>query len=184
MLMVHSRHDRDLLDEDKRRPCERDEDLTHDEVADALLRGAEIDHEPDGEDIKRHRAVEQPLEATGATDREADDEKPAAGNDVEDAADVAGLGDGEAVHDLEEGGEVAVPAVVGDLPGCVEGEDAGDGAVRHEGVGDEGDAGCEGFVQGEEDESGEAGDQHANYAGRRPAVGREVSETEGEEEKD
>jgi len=64
---------------------------------------------------------------------------------------------------LQEGGEVGVPAVVGDLVGHAEGTGADDGAVCEEVDVEEGLLCEEGFVEAEEDEEDKTDDYHGDY---------------------
>lgn len=78
------------------------------------------------------------------------------------------MGDCEIIDNLEEGGEVGVPAVVGDLVCAAEETGADYGSIGQEGVGDEWAGCCETFVEAEEDEESEAGDQHGNDVATSP----------------
>ena len=84
---------------------------------------------------------EHPPEIAGPADEKADAEEEDAGYDIECAADVISFGEGEVVDDLEEGGEVGVPALVGDLIGEFQEAGADDGAVGEEVGGEERNSG-------------------------------------------
>lgn len=74
-----------------------------------------MDHEPGSEDVERDGDPKRPLETACAADCVADNEEEDSGYDLECAVYVAGVGDGEVVDYLQEGGEVGGPAVVGHL---------------------------------------------------------------------
>lgn len=115
MLVVHCCEDGELHAQDEDAATHRDEDFAHNEIPDLPIRRAEVDHQTQREDVERDANVEEPLEATRSANRIADDEEEDARDDLEGAVDVARFGDGEVVDDLEEGREVAGPAVVGHL---------------------------------------------------------------------
>lgn len=127
--MVNGSEDGDLLDNDKDCATNRSEDLAHDEVSDREAGAAEVDHQTLGENVDGHSNVEQPLEVSRLGNGKADDEEEDARDHVEGVADVSGMGHADIVDDLEEGGEVVGPAVVGDLVGSAEETGADDRAV-------------------------------------------------------
>ena len=56
----------------------------------------------------------EPLKAAAPADQNTHDKSPETGADSKDIADVAGLGDGEVVYDLEVRCEVCIPAIEAD----------------------------------------------------------------------
>ncbi len=120
--------------------AERDEDLAHDDVADVDVRLAEQDHEPDAEDGDRDAKVEgDPLEAAGPAHGEADEDGEEARSNAVDVGDVARVGDGNTVHDLQEREEVAVPDVEGHEERGGQDARADDRPISEQVVRDEGD---------------------------------------------
>jgi len=105
----------ELADEDEDCAADRDEDLAHDNIADVAVGLAEVDHQTERESVQRHGNVEQPPVQSRAADGVANDEQQHAGDDGEGVVDVPRLGDCQVKHDLQEGLEVEVPGVVGDL---------------------------------------------------------------------
>ena len=95
------------------------------------------------ENVQRDSDEEHPSEIAGSAKDEADAGEEDAGYDVKCAADVAGFGEGEVVYDLQEGGEVGVPAIVRNLVSELEEAGADDGAIGEEVSGNEGDLGQE-----------------------------------------
>lgn len=120
VLVIRSRENGDLLHDDHSAARERQENLTHDQVAHALIGFAEEDHEALTQHVQRHSPVQHPPEAARFLDGEAHHEEPHARHDVEDGRDVAGYLEGLPAVDLQERGEVRDPAVVGDLVAHVE----------------------------------------------------------------
>ena len=180
--MVRGGQDGELLADDEDTAADGDEDLTHDDKPDILIRTTEINHQALRKHVQRHRHEKQPSEIPRFANEEADAEEQEAGDDVEGGTDPAGLREGQIVDDLQEGGEVGCPAVVGDLVGYAEQTGADYGAVREEVDVEEGVAGGEGFVETEEHEDSEADDYHGDDVACFPAVGSRVGEGEGEEE--
>lgn len=78
------------------------------------------------------------------------------------------MGETGVVDHLQEGGEVAGPAVVGDLVGYVQEASADDGAVGEEVVGNEGLGGSPALVGDEADEDEETDDHHCDDLGGFP----------------
>lgn len=74
-----------------------------------------MDHQTQGENVKRNANVEKPSETTCPTDRITDDEEKNTRDNLKGAIDISSLGDGEIVDNLQEGYKVAGPAVVGHL---------------------------------------------------------------------
>lgn len=146
VLMVRRREDTDLLDDDEDGPADADEDLTHDDVPDVLVRAAKVDHQALGEDVQRDGDEQHPPKVPGLADQDAHEEQLDTGDDVERAAHVTRLRDGQIVHHLQERGEVAVPAVVADLVREVQETGTDDGAVDEQADVQKGCACDEGFV--------------------------------------
>lgn len=184
VLVVHGGKDSELLDDDEDAAADGDEDLAHHQVSDGLVGATEVDHEPLGEDVQRHSDVEEPLEAAGAADQVSDNQEEHAGDDVEGVADVAGFGEGEVVDDLQEGGVVVEPAVVGDLVCGVEETGADDGAVFEDLEVEHGDWRCVCFVQDEDDQHHDADDDHRDDVSGGPAIRGLLGDFEREEEDD
>lgn len=100
--MVRGSEDGDLFTDDDDSSTYRDEDLAHDDIADILVRLAEMDHETLCEDVEWDGKVEEPFEVACLADEETDTEEEGAGEDVEGGADVSGFGEAEVGDDLEE----------------------------------------------------------------------------------
>jgi hypothetical protein len=182
VLVVNGGKDGELADEDEHGAADRDEDLAHDDVADIAVRLAEMNHQTEGESVEGHGDVEQPPVETRAADGVADDEQQHAGDDGEGVVDVARFGDGQVEDDLQEGLEVEVPGVVGDLVDHVQGAGADHGAVGQEVPWKPGLRGPVVFVDAEEDHHAEADDDHGDDPASGPALGLRGGEVEGQEE--
>lgn len=182
VLVVRGREDRELLHDDENAAADRDEDLAHDDVPDVLVRLAEVDHQALREDVQRHRDEQQPPEVAGLADQEPDAQEQHARDDVERAPHVACLGQRQVAHDLQEGREVAVPAVVGDLVRQVQETRSDDGPVGEKLDVQERRPSEEALVQHKQGENHEPDDDHRDDVARAPAVRRTVGEGEGEEE--
>lgn len=178
------REDGDLLDEDQRAAADGEEDLTHAHVADVVAGGAEVDHQPAGEDVQRDGDPEEPFEAAGVADAEAAADQPDRVHEVEDGGDVSGLREAGVVDYLQVGGEVVGPAGVGDLVDHVDQAGADDGAVGEEVVWDEGLRGEPALVDHEADQDAESDDHHGDDLGRSPLVFGVAGDVEGGEEED
>lgn len=172
VLVVDGGEDGHLLHDDEDAAADRDEDLAHDQVADRLLRAAEVDHQAQGKGVERDGEVQQPLEVAGLADGEADADQQHARDHVEGVVDVPGVGHGHVVDGLQERGEVVGPAVVRDLVDGVEQACADHVAVRQEGVVEQRRGRGEPLVEEEGGEEHEADDDHGDDVARRPAVGR------------
>lgn len=131
VLMVDSGQDGKLLHNDEDRATDGDEDLTHHEIADGLVRATEVDHQALRENVERDRDVEHPLEATGLADQDSDEEQQNTRDDVECVRDISGFGDGQIVDSLQERCEVGVPCIEGNLVSGVQQTGTDDGAVVH-----------------------------------------------------
>lgn len=183
-LMGRGGHDGHLLADDEGAAAEGDEDLTHDHIANAERRLAEVDHEADAEEFEAEHGQGEPLEAAGDADDGREDDGPEARADAVDVGHVAGVGDGEAVHGLQVGVEVGVPEVEG---GEEEGGQAAgrhDGAVGEEFEGNEGARGEVLFVEREEDHAEAADDPEGDAEGGGVAFVLVGFEGEGEQEED
>ena len=84
VLVIRGREDSNLLYDDHSTTSKSEEDLTHDKVANFLVGLAEVDHKSLAEHVKGHGPVQDPAEAAGPLDSEADDEEPDTRHDVED----------------------------------------------------------------------------------------------------
>ena len=129
LLMLRRGHDGHLLADDERAAGERDEDLAHDDEPDAVAGGAEVHHEAGAQDLEGDGGERHIFEGAGGADDEPEDDGEERGADVVRVVDVAGVGEGEVVHGLQVGGEVAVPAVEGDEVDGAEEAAAEEGAV-------------------------------------------------------
>ena len=184
VLVVRGGEDGDLLGDDHGAAGEGEEDLAHDEVADGLVGPAEVDHEALAEHVERDGDEDDPAVALGLLDGEADDEEPDAGDDVEDGRDVAGVLQRQAAVDLQEGGVVGDPAVVGDLVADVEGAGAHDRARAHDLPLQERYGSEELFAKSEGDEAHDTENEHGDDATVAPRVGEGSSEVEWKQEQD
>ena len=116
VLVRSGGHDGDLVANDDGAGRDGNKDLAHDDVADGAVRSAEVDHEAQPQDAQGNTEVE----ADGSVAARGADEQ-ARGEGRQDGAhgvrldDVAGVGDAQVVHHLQEGAEVAGPAVVADV---------------------------------------------------------------------
>lgn len=180
--MVDGGQDSELLDDDEDTTSDGDEDLAHDEVADGLVGATEVDHQTLSEDVQGHGDVEEPLEAAGLADQPTDEEEQDTGDDVERVTDVTGFGNAQVVDNLQERGEVVVPAVVGELVGGVEQTSTDNGTVEEEAELEERHGRNEPFVQAEENQHHDTDDDHRDNVARGPAVGSVGGDIEGKEE--
>ena len=172
ILVLARGHDGHLLADNQSAAGKGDEDLAHDYQSDIPLRLPEVDHQADAQDLQWKAEVQrQPLEAAAQPDQDADDEPEEGGADGVDVADVGGLRDAQAVHDLQVGGKVAVPAVVADEERGREDARADHSPVGQQREGDEGLWRPELFVDREQDQQQAADDNHADYQRRAPAQG-------------
>ena len=170
-LVRGSCHDRHLLANDESTTGGGNEDLAHDNVANVLVRLAEVDHEADTENGDRDAKVHgEPLEATSLADGPTDEERPEAGADRVYVDDVAGLDHVKVVDDLEERGEVRIPDIERDEEGARKNARAEDGAVHEELVGDKGLGGEELLVEGKSDHEKTTKYEEADDEGRLPLV--------------
>jgi hypothetical protein len=184
VLVVGSGEDGDLLGDDQGAAGEGEEDLAHDKVADGLVWLAEVDHEALAEHVEGHRNPNDPAVALGPLDGESDDEEPDAGDDVEDGGDVAGGLEGLAAVDLQEGGVVRDPAVVGDLVAYVEGAGPHDCARAHNFPLQKRYGSEELLAESEGDEAHYTENQHGDDTAIAPRVGEGSSEVEWEQKQD
>jgi len=171
-----------LLGHRKGPTSDGDEALAHYNVPYASAGPSEVDHQALSEDIEWHREPIKPLESAGPLDRKTNDDAPHAGDDVVRGADVPSLSDGGAVDNLEVGGEIAVPAVVGDLPGCGEKTGAEQCAVDEEMVRNERLGREIAFDEVGADEKDDAKNQHGDDVSGFPSIWRSVCKGEGKEE--
>lgn len=66
--MGRSSHNSHLLADDKGTAAEGNEDLAHDDIADSLVRLAEVNHEADTEDFETQHGHGEPFEAAELAD--------------------------------------------------------------------------------------------------------------------
>jgi hypothetical protein len=96
-----SDHNGDLLDLQNCCACHGAHYLNHDEQCDATAWCTEVDEETSHGDLNRHGDNRTPFEGIRVLESKADDNRPGTGNNEEDVGDVACLGSGELVDDLE-----------------------------------------------------------------------------------
>ena len=172
-----------LLANDQGTTGEGNEDLAHDNIANVDIRLAEVDHQPSAKHGDGNTEVDgDPLEPASVTDGQTDNNGEQARSDAVDLSDVAGLGDGESVDDLEERVEVGVPDVEADEQSGSKNTGAHNGAVREEVIGDEGDGGELGLPDGEDDEEDDAKDEEADDDRGLPLQGLESVHVKSEQE--
>lgn len=99
--MGRSSHNSHFLADDKRAAAEGDEDLAHDDPADALVWLAEVDHEADTKDLEAQHGHSEPFESTDLANQDGKDDGPEAGADAVDIGNITGVGDRETVDSLE-----------------------------------------------------------------------------------
>lgn len=184
VLVVNGSQDRKLLDDDEDTATDGDENLAEDEVTDGLVGATEVDHQTLGKDVQGHSDPKEPLEATGAADQVTNEEEQDTGDNVEDVADVSGLSDGEIVHDLQEGGEVVIPAVVAELVSSIQQTGTEDSAVPEEAELEQTSGSEFPLVDDEDKEQAEADHDHSNDVVSAPAVRGTAGDIEGQEEED
>lgn len=184
VLVVNGSQDRKLLDDDEDTATNGDQDLAEDEVTDGLVGATEINHQTLCKDVQGHGDPKKPLEATSAADQETNEEEQNTGDNVEDAADVSGLGDGEIIHDLQEGGEVIIPAVVAELVSSIQQTGTENSAVPEEAELEQTSGSELPLVDDEDKEQAEADHDHSNDIVSSPAVRGAASDIEGQEEED
>lgn len=182
--MSRCRQDSNLLNKNQGTTTNSQEDLAHAHVSDVEAGLAEVDHQAAGQKVERDSPHEQPLEAAGDADQVSAADQPDGVHEVEDSSDVSGLGEAGVVDYLQEGGEVAGPAVVGDLVGNIQEAGTDDGAVGDKVVGDEGLGGTPAFVGDETDEDEEADDHHCDDLGGFPFAFGVAGDVERGEEED
>jgi hypothetical protein len=163
---------------------DRNEDLGHDEITDVSSRLAKVDHQALGEDVKRKTDPQKPLEVSGFTDTPANKEQEETRNNAEGVVDITGLGNGKVVDNLQEGGKVAVPAVVRNLISHIQEACANNSSVGQEVELQERHWGKKELIQGEGDQQDESNDKHGNNVARTPAMGGRTSDVEREKEDD
>lgn len=118
--MINGGQDSQLFDKSDDGTTNGDKDLAHDDVADVLVRLAEVDHQTLSEDVDRNSDEKQPLEVTGVANGIADDEEEETRDHRKCAVDITGLGDFEVTDSLQERGEVRCPAVIRHLVSRIE----------------------------------------------------------------
>lgn len=182
VLLLDGSKDSQLHVEDEDGAGDRDEDLTHNNVADVLVRLAEVDHKALGEEVQRDGRVEEPLEVASAADSVTNDEEEDTRDDLEGRVDISSLGRLEVGNDLQERGEVEVPAVVRGLVGHVDEARADDSAVGEELALEEGNGGPVVLPETEQDEDDEADDDHGDDVVGLPAARSVASEREWQKE--
>ena len=184
VLVVDSRQNSQLLDDDENRTTHRDEDLTHHLVPVAHVWLAEVDHQALGEDVQGHRDIQQPLVAPGLADDESDTDQQQTGYHVEGVGDVACFGEGQVVVHLQPGLEVVVPAVVGQLVCGIQETGAEDSPVGQEAVVEQGGRGDESLVDAKEEYHRESNHDHGDDVPGGPAVRGLGGDIEGKLEHD
>lgn len=184
VLVVNGSENRKLLDDDEHTTTDGDENLAEDKVADRLVGATEVDHQALGKDVQGHGDPKEPLEATSAADQETDEEEQDTGNNVKDVADVSGLGDAEIVHDLQEGGEVVIPAIVAELVSSIQQAGTEDSTVPEEAELEQTPGSKLPLVDDENKEQAEADYDHRNDVVSSPAVRGTAGDIEGKEEED
>lgn len=95
VLVVGSSQDSNLHDDDEGTTGESHENLTHDQISNALVRLAEVDHQANAKQVQGNDPEKQPAVAAGLADENAYAEKPHAGDNVKDVRDVASNSDGD-----------------------------------------------------------------------------------------
>ena len=168
--MGNGGEDGELHNQDEDSATNRDENLAHDDVSDILVRGTEMDHETEGEDVNRDSEIESPLIVAGLADEETDDEEKHAGNNLESRVDISSLGRLKVDNDLQEGGKEVVPGVVGDLVSQIDHAGGDNGSVKEESALEERHRGKPVLPDTEEDESTEANDDHGDDVAGAPTV--------------
>lgn len=184
VLVIGGGEDGNLLDDDHGTAGESEEDLAHDQVANGLVRSAEVDHETLAQHVERDSPVEHPTEASSSLDEETDSEEPDAGDNVEDVGNVTGGLEGLAAVDLQEGSVVVVPACIGDLIADVKSTGAHDSAGAHDLPLQEWHWSHELLGETEGDEADDTEDEHGDDAAVVPLAGCGAGKVERNEEED
>lgn len=180
--MGNSSQDSELHNQDKDRTTNGDENLAHDDISNILVRGTEMDHEAESEDVDGDSEVEGPLVEAGLSNEEADDKEKHTRNDLESRVDIPSLSRTEVDDDLQEGRKEVVPGVVGDLVSQINHAGGDDGSIKKETTLEEGDGGEPILPNTEKDESAEADNDHGDDIAGAPAVWSMAREVEWEKE--
>ena len=159
-----------------------DEDLAHDDKANLDVWLAEVYHQAQAKRIQWNGDIEQPLEAPSTTYEVPNDEEENSGHDLERAVDIAGLGDRKVAYHLQEGGEIAVPAVVRDLVRRINKAGADDCPIEKEFVLQKRCRSPVCLVHAESNKHKETDDDHRDDVVCLPTIGRRCCEIEWEEE--
>ena len=167
-LAVARCHGGNLVADDEGAAAEGNEDLAHDDVADAVrfVLATEVDGQTSAEEGERQAEAEAfVFDAAGVAHPQTEDDAPEARADVVDLHHVACFGVVEAVHGLDELVEVLVPAVEAELDG--DGNHAGsdDGALPKQLPSDEVGAGAVLLPDGEDGEKHQTDDNHGDESG-------------------
>lgn len=182
VLVVNRRKDSQLSAENEDTTGHGKEDLTHDNVPDVSPRLTEMDHQSHAEDVEGNADPQDPFKAARPADEPARNEQEHKRDGAERVADISCVGDIQTIHDLQEGGEVAGVARVGDLVCHVQETGAQDGAVREEFIIQERHGGQQALIEAEDDEHDQADYNHRDDIARLVAVRCGASQGKGEEE--
>ena len=171
VLMGSGGHDGDLVADDDGAGGERYQDLAHDDVADVTVGPAEGDHQPHTQDAQRNTEEEADgLIASGKAYQQAHGESGQDGAHGVSLNDVAGTGHAQVIHYLQEGAEVAVPAVVTEKQRSGKDASAEDGTIQEERIWNECDGSEEPLPYSKGDHKCDARDQQADDKGGAPPV--------------
>ena len=171
VLMGRGGHGGDFVADDDGAGGEGDEDLAEDDGADILVGAAEADQEAQAQAAQGNAKVEADgLVASGVAYQQAHGEGGQDGADEVGLDDVAGIRHAEVVDHLQDGAEVAVPAVETEEQRSGQDASAKNGTVQEEGIGDECDGGEESLPDSEGDHECDARDQQGDDEGRAPPV--------------
>ena len=184
MLMGRGGHDGNLVADDDRPRGEGDEYLAHDDVANVAVGLAEVDHQAQPEDAEGDAKVEADgLVASRVAYQQTRGERAHDGTDGVGLGDIAGIGDAEVVHYLQEGAEIAIPAVETHKQHSRKDAGARDRTIQEERIGDECNGGEESLPCSEQNHKKDTKDQQADGEGRAPPFCLQGVEIERQEEK-
>lgn len=125
-----------------------------------MARGAEVNHQATSEKVERNGKHEKPLESASDSDQVTTTEKPDRVHEIEDRSDITGLSEAGVEHDLQEGCEVACPAVIGDLVCDIQKARADDGTIAEKRERDERLWCTPSLINDEGDQDAETDDHH------------------------
>lgn len=164
--MVGSSHDSHILTNDESSARKGNEDLAHDDVANAAIVATEIDGQACSQEHER-KTKEQTgvLEVLGVADVKTEDNRPEARADVVDLAHVSGVRDGKVVDHNDKVVVVQIPRIEAEVDDRGQAAGTKNGTLLEEFPADELDT-CElCFPSSKDEEQEESDDNHGDEGG-------------------